>query len=316
MYRNLKEKYRQFLSDLDYQDLFKNFLLVLFEYDDRIYRPDIMEDLLHDLGICALIETDTAKYTPVICYLAGGERYADGLFKHACCYDARGNEYNFDDWRNNENICVIFNTPNITCDKWIYKHAMMLTNIDTSIDSNVVFSRYKPIPIAHDSKTKNQIDTCLLDLQTGKISTILEDANFKMIVDGVSSIDKLDLTDVTKSQYIQYLLHAHDSIFSRACMLMGVDITDNGKQAQITTDELNRHEDVSKIMPIIWYKSRKQAFDKAGLKFDYSEFVKSRFEKTEGEQNESTGENQLQEEDTEAQEKTKKVPEEKEKSEE
>jgi hypothetical protein len=96
---------------------------------------------------------------------------------------------------------------------------------------------------------------------------------------------------------------------------MGVDITDNGKQAQITTDELNRHEDVSKIMPIIWYKSRKQAFDKAGLKFDYSEFVKSRFEKTEGEQNESTGENQLQEENPEAQEKTEKVPEEKEKSE-
>lgn len=281
MYRDLKSKYRQNVSDIEYQELFGNFLTTLFEYDERIYRPSVMEDLLHDLGICALIKTDTSNYTPVICNLAGGERYADGLFKNAICYDAIGREYVFTDWQNNPEICVIFNTGLLTRDSWIDKNSSILTDIDISLQTNIVFSRLKPLPIARDSKTKNIIDESLNDIQVGKIKTILSEMTFRDLADEKKMIDVLDLTDVTKSQYIQYLLHAYDSIFSRTCMLMGLDTMDNGKQAQITVDEMSRHDDVSLLMPLVWYKARKQAFDKAGLKFDFSDILKSRFIKNE-----------------------------------
>lgn len=277
MYRDLKARFKQKISDCEYNELFGNFLTTLFEYDERIYRPSVMEDLLHDLGICALITTDTAEYTPVICFLAGGERYADGLFSTATCYDARGKQYVFNDWINNPEICVIFNTGNMTRDSWIDKSSSMLTDIDTSLQTNIVFSRLKPIPVARDSKTKNVIDESLNDIQSGKIKTILSEMSFRDLADDKKMIDTLDLTDVTKSQYIQYLLHAYDSIFSRTCMLMGLDTMDNGKQAQITVDEMSRHDDVSLLMPLVWYKARKQAFDKAGLKFDFSDILKSRF---------------------------------------
>ena len=281
MYRDLKAKYRQNVSDIEYQDLFANFLTTIFEYDERIYRPEIMEDLLHDLGICALIKTDTSEFTPVICNLAGGGRYADGLFKDAICYDATGKQYNFSDWQNNPEICVIFNTGLITRDSWIDKNSSILTDIDISLQTNIVFSRLKPLPIARDSKTKNIIDESLNDIQVGKIKTILSEMTFRDLADEKKMIDVLDLTDVTKSQYIQYLLHAYDSIFSRTCMLMGLDTMDNGKQAQITVDEMSRHDDVSLLMPLVWYKARKQAFDKAGLKFEFSDILKSRFIKNE-----------------------------------
>lgn len=277
MYRDLKARFKQKISDCEYNELFGNFLTTLFEYDERIYRPSVMEDLLHDLGICALIATDTAEYTPVICFLAGGDRYADGLFSTATCYDARGEQYVFDDWLHNPEICVIFNTGNMTRDSWIDKNSSMLTDIDTSLQTNIVFSRLKPLPIARDSKTKNIIDESLNDIQSGKIKTILSEMSFRDLADDKKMIDTLDLTDVTKSQYIQYLLHAYDSIFSRTCMLMGLDTMDNGKQAQITVDEMSRHDDVSLLMPLVWYKARKQAFDKAGLKFDFSDILKSRF---------------------------------------
>jgi hypothetical protein len=152
-----------------------------------------------------------------------------------------------------------------------------LTDIDTSLQTNIVFSRLKPLPIARDSKTKNIIDESLNDIQSGKIKTILSEMSFRDLADDNKMIDTLDLTDVTKSQYIQYLLHAYDSIFSRTCMLMGLDTMDNGKQAQITVDEMSRHDDVSLLMPLVWYKARKQAFDKAGLKIDFSDILKSRF---------------------------------------
>lgn len=299
MYRDLKAKLKQRISDCEYTDIFRNFLTTLFVYDDRIYRPEILDDILHDVGIAALIKTGTSDYTPVFCNLAGGPRYADGLFSTAICYDAVGHQYDFRDWRDNTDITVIFNTPLITRDSWIDKNVSILTDIDTSLQTNVIFSRLKPIPIARDSKTRNQIDESINDIQTGRIKTILEDVSFRDLATDKKLIDVLDLTDVTKSQYIQYLLHAYDFVFSRTCMLMGLDTMDNGKQAQITVDEMARHDDVSMLMPYIWYTARKKPLEKAGLDFDYSDIIKSRFTKndvkTETEIKESESESEIKE---------------------
>lgn len=283
MYRDLKAKVKTIKSDFDYDILFNNFYQAIFNYDKRLFRPDILDNILHTTGISAIIKTDTSDFTPVFCCLVGGDRYADGLFKDAVCYDMRAFEYRFSDWRNNPEISVVFNTPSITADDWIYKNIMMLTDIDTSIINNIIFSRYHKIPVVHDKKEKTQIDTALSDIEKGKSTTVYTEFNIKDIAEGKSAIETMDLTDVTKSQYIQYLIHAYDAIFSRTCMLMGLDVPDNGKQAQITTDELNRHEDISLIMPSLWYTARKTALDKLGLKIEYSSIMQSRFRKAETE---------------------------------
>lgn len=276
MYRNVNAKFKQTLSDMQYNDMFMLYLTTLFKYDDKIFRPEMLEFLLHTNGIAGLIKTDTSPYTPVIVNLAGGDRYADGLFKTAVCFDGRANQYVFEDWRNNRNIIIIFNNPFMLPDSILEKLAMYLTNIDTSIDTNVIFSRLKPVPVARDKKTKNQIDTIITDILHGKLYTLLSEFDIRDIAENAKALETVQLTDVRDSQYIQYLIHAYDSIFSRAMMYMGLGTTDNGKQAQITVDELSRNDIVSLLNPEIWYQSRKKPLENAGLTFDYSDIMKAR----------------------------------------
>lgn len=286
-YRNMKAKFRQQSDDNMYSIMAWNSVLSMFQYDEKLYRPELFERILRDTGIVAVIKTTTADYTPVFCNLAGGNRYADGFFKDAICYDMTGKEYKFSDWMNNEKILVFFNNLTYTQDIFIDKYAYMLSEIDTSILSNVIFSRLKPIPVAKDKKTKSQVDVILNDLLVGKMKTILQEFDISDLVENGSAIDVVNLTDVESSKYIQYLQHLHDSIISRLYFTMGLSISDNGKQAQISIDELNKSKSASLSIIQSWFEMRKRGFDKAKEKtgeewlFDFSDLWKSEIEQQE-----------------------------------
>lgn len=281
-YRHMKNKFRQSYNDNMYSSMAWNSILTMFEYDEKIFRPELFERILRATGICALIKTEVSEYTPAFCYLTGGERYPDGFFKDAICYDLTNKEYKFSDWLNNDKIFVFFNNLIYTSDDFIDKYAYMLSETDTSIDFNVRFSRLKPIPVAKDSNTLSRIDAVLNDLLNGKIKTVLQDFDISDLVNGNGSgLDVINLTNVEDSRYIQYLQHLHDSLISRLFFMMGLSISDNGKQAQISIDELNKSKSASLSIINSWYRSRKNGFDaikeKTGLEleFDFSELWKT-----------------------------------------
>lgn len=288
----MREKMRQKRSDWSYEKQIENYLCAMFDYDERIYRPELIDFILHYGGQCALIKTDTSDFTPVVLQFVGGFRYADGTFSNALCLDEIGNQYIFEDWLHNPDICVIFNNFLRNPDIWIEKYAYMLTEIDTSLDCNIYFSRMKRVPIAEDQTTKSQIDAVLDDLTAGKTKTILKKPSMKSITGEDSGIEVLDLTDVTKSQYIQYLSHLYDSIKSRVYEMIGIGYADCAKQAQISISELQRNQNAEFLNPTIWYKCRKKAFDdyakKSGvqLQFDYSDIWKTEINNMEGKSNE------------------------------
>lgn len=287
-YRNMKAKFRQQSDDNMYSIMAWNSVLGMFQYDEKLYRPELFERILRDTGIVAVIKTTTADYTPVFCNLVGGNRYADGFFKDAICYDMTGKEYKFSDWMNNEKILVFFNNMTYTQDIFIDKYSYMLSEVDTSILSNVIFSRLKPIPVAKDKKTKSQIDVIMNDLLIGKMKTILQEFDVSDIIDNSKeTIGVVNLTDVESSKYIQYLQHLHDSIISRLYFTMGLSISDNGKQAQISIDELNKSKSASLSIIQSWFEMRKRGFEKAKEKtgeewlFDFSDLWKSEIEQQE-----------------------------------
>ena len=161
----------------------------------------------------------------------------------------------------------------------------MLSELDTSINLNVIFSRLKPIPIARDSQTANRVDTIINDLLNGKIKTILQDFDISDLVAGNGGgLDTVELTNVENSRYIQYLQHLHDSLISRLYFMMGLSISDNGKQAQISIDELNKSKSASLSIIESWYKARengyKQIENKTGVKleFDFGDLWKTEVE--------------------------------------
>ena len=65
--------------------------------------------------------------------------------------------------------------------------------------------------------------------------------------------------------------------------MLGLGTTDNGKQAQISVDELNKNDDASITQALAWYNERKKAVDAARekgheLSFDFSPLWKARIE--------------------------------------
>ena len=281
-YRNLKAKCKQSYDDNMYSQMAWNSLLTMFKHDDKIFRPELFEKILRDTGICALIKTEVSEYTPVFCNLVGGDRYPDGFFKNAVCYDLTGKQYKYSNWLDNENIFVFFNNLTYCPDNFVDKYVYMLSELDTSITCNVVFSRLKPIPVAKDKQTLSRIDTIIKDLLVGKIGTVLQDFDISDLVSGNGkALDVLNLTNVEDSKYIQYLQHLHDSLISRLYFMMGLSISDNGKQAQISIDELNKSKSASLSIINSYYQARKHGYDeikrKTGveLEFDYSDLWKT-----------------------------------------
>ena len=281
-YRTLKAKNRQQYDDNMYSQMAWNSLLTMFKYDEKIFRPELFERILRDTGCCALIKTTVSDFTPVFCNLVGGDRYPDGFFRNAVCYDLTGKQYDFTDWLENENIFVFFNNLLYTPDNFIDKYVYMLSELDTSITCNVIFSRLKPIPVAKDRETLNRVNTIIKDLLVGKFGTVLQDFDISDLVSGNGkSLDILNMTNVEDSKYIQYLQHLHDSLISRLYFMMGLSISDNGKQAQISIDELNKSKSASLSIINSWYQSRKNGFDgikkKTGLEleFDFSKLWKT-----------------------------------------
>lgn len=294
-YREMKSKYRIAFDANLYEMMGYNVFLSMFTYDEKIFRPELLDMILHDCGVAALIRTETADYTPVFCNLVGGERYADGFFKNAECYDLTGKQYSFKDWRKNEKIIVIFNNLTKTADTFISKYASMLADVDASINNNVFFSRLKPVPIAPDQQTKNQIDLIMQDLIQNKLKTVVTDTKLKDLIDGkASGIDVLNLTNVEHSKYIPYLSSLFDDLISRYFMFMGLSINDSGKMAQVTRDELNKNKAASIAITNGWYLPRYEGFQIAQEKtgeewyFDYSEIWKSEIQKTETDENGNT----------------------------
>lgn len=260
-YRNLKPKYRATVDDNIYYMLGLNVMLSMFVHDDRIFRPELLELFLHDTGSAALIKTDTSDYTPVLINFVGGDRYADGYFKNCVCFDLTGREYQFTDWRDNPDIFVFFNNLTHTPDYFLDKYAYYLSECDKSINNNVIFARAKPIPIAPDAASKNKIDTAMTDLQDGRINTIVMDRGIREILDdGKPPFDILNISEVDKSSYIQYLAHLHDTLMSRLYYMLGISRIDTGKQAQISTAELTKN-DAGAIANIqSWKIAREKAY--------------------------------------------------------
>jgi hypothetical protein len=286
VYRNCKNKYKTIHDDEFYASYIENAVSVMFEFDEKIYRAELFDRMLRDAGMAALIKTPTSDYTPVwfTPIDLDSPKLADGFYADCVCFDFWGKEYKFKKWEENPDILVFFNNPLRTPDMFVSKYATMLSDIDMSILNNVHYSRQHPIPVARDKQTKARIDECIKSVTNGETKTVLMENSINDILGENDSIDMLNLTEVEKSQYLQYLSHLHDSMISRLYFLIGLGTTDNGKQAQITTEELNKNDDASITQALAWYKARKDGFDVAkekghDLSFDFHPVWKQRIER-------------------------------------
>ena len=189
----------------------------------------------------------------------GGSPDAYGFGTKAIVTLQNGATYQFDNWRDNPDIVVAFNTPIRVPDINIPRYAEMLMEVETSLISQLLNSRCHPVPVATDKKMVQQIEEALADIDAGKLRTILSPNVIKDFLEmgvDVREIPILNITDPNLSDHIQYISKLRDDLLRWFWSMYGHSLESNGKLAQQTVEEVSSGQSISKIIPMTRYMER------------------------------------------------------------
>ena len=141
----------------------------------------------------------------------------------------------------------------------------------TSLDCNVINSRDKKIFKVIDDVQKKQIEEAYDNVVDDKpIVVVTNDSLINQLVKSetdADSVELLDLTDVSNSDKLQYIVKAVDDVMRWAYTLYGQAVQGNGKMAQQTVDEIQGNTSTSFILPNERLKMRKKWVEEVNAKF-------------------------------------------------
>lgn len=227
----------------------------------------------------------------------GGAPDAYGFGSKAIVTLRNGAVYQFDNWRDNPDVVVAFNTPIRVPDINIPRYSEMLMEVETSLISQLLNSRCHPLPVATDSKMKVQIEEALADTDAGKLRTILSPNVIKDFLEmgvDVREIPILNITDPNLSDHIQYISKLRDDLLRWFWSMYGHSLESNGKLAQQTVEEVSSGQSISKIIPMTRYMERQIEAAELKRKFgwdvtiDFSDAWKQSFARQEASEEVST----------------------------
>lgn len=242
----------------------------MFDYDNihedlQQYFEDFEKILIMD-GIVAIGKLN-GKFVFVRGGLGGGELNEYGYPTRFI--GATGNGIAVD-WKIGVDCVVIFNNKKHTPDFGVLKTADILTDIDISIDDNIYYSRFYPIPLARDEREKNQISDIFANLRKGgKKTTVLnKKTDVADIVNGTNQdISVLNITDVENADKIQYLSRIREDVKRWFLNNNGHDLQGSSKMAQQSVDEINGANSVSMIYPLEKLEMRIKGIDEFNALF-------------------------------------------------
>lgn len=155
----------------------------------------------------------------------------------------------------NEEVCICWNNDLMQKDKLLYEIIHFISEIDKSIDCNIVFSRFIPIPIADDKHQKVAYDEAIKSIIDGKLDTI---TSHNIIIEELGLENKtLNLTDVTQADKIQYLSKLFDDLLKRFFIFYGHNLQTINQGSQTNNDELHGYDSISRLIPEIMLKCRR-----------------------------------------------------------
>ena len=284
-FSSMKEKRQKAYRIQSYDEVLINTVISMFTYkglpDALQERTNMMEEILLHKGACAIwkltpehIQGTTKTYENE--YIATEVSFADdpdpyGLGANCIVTTDNGISFTFEDWRHNPDIVVIFNNSCYSPDMNIGRFSDALAELEVSLKLNVLFARMYPIPVCSDNKVKTSIEESLKAAIDGKISTILTPDALSKYVDGATStgIDLINITDVDKSQYIQYLAKYRDDLMRWFYSLYGMNSQGSSKMAQQTVDEVNQDNNASMIIPHDMLRMRMMGMEQLKAKFGW-----------------------------------------------
>jgi hypothetical protein len=256
----------------------------MFVYDGL---PDNVEYFQQDIDIYRMMEGASAivkglkgninqpldEYT-ITHVTFGGPPYSNGCGSIAICGTDNGVVEQLEDWKNNDRVAIFFNNRLGSPDMNIGRFSDLLTELEVSMKTNILFSRMYPIPVVSDSKIQTALEEAIRNILNGKIATVFDKNQLRKYLDDKDiGIDMVNITDVDKSSYIQYLAKMRDDLMRWFYGLYGMNSSGSSKLAQQTVDEVNQDSNASMILPHDMIREAKKGIDMCNQKFGWNASV-------------------------------------------
>lgn len=183
---------------------------------------------------------------------------------------AIGPAANITDIENKEGskIVVGWNNSMRSPDMDIFDIANTITEVQTSEDINVFFSRLLRIPIARNSKEKAIIESAIKAIIDGKIEAVSSAIDsLETVVNGERPMQFLDLVDAKDTDKLQYLNQFNENMLKRFFHRHGFSYNVTNKLAQQSNAEMHGGDDVCIVYPLQQFNYRKQFIENLNKTF-------------------------------------------------
>lgn len=166
--------------------------------------------------------------------------------------------------------CVVMHNNSIyTPDIAIISQAVdLMTEMFTSLKTNIIYSRLKPVFKATTDKEKAAIETAFNSIKDDSKPIVITSKNvIEEELEGSEAIKVLEITDVKNADKLQYIVKAIDDVMRWYLTLYGQAIQGNAKLAQQTVDEVQGTTSASFILPNDKLRMRKKAIEEVNALF-------------------------------------------------
>lgn len=258
----------------------------------------IIEQYLNTYGVCGVCEDESGRIVIGIADLMSTSYYnyqkgdnvnitmigSDSVFNKRVGIDCE----------------LIFNNSTRTPTIDIITFSSLLTELDVSLDKIIKKTRYIDVPIVNNEKEKQQVEEIFSAIEMGNLKAItsmksdIEKIMSDYLENQENEIKTIKLTDVDKSNNIQYLTLLRNSLKEFFFTKYGHSIRNTVKAAQQSKDEVNDLSVTSLILPTNMLKNRQQGWQRVNALFgtnytcDFSDLINIEIMRTEEPETEET----------------------------
>lgn len=234
----------------------------MFEYKDlpETIRPEFLEQFLHEDGTAVLWKNDNEWIASTGDYASTPDVY--GLGQEVRAVTLNGITASL---KPDKDCVVVWNNSHMLSDAVVIEFATdLLTELFTSLKSNIIYSRLKPIFKADNDAVKAAVENAFKQVTDSEPIVISSDNILGKMIEGQSwqDLNVLNITDPENSTKLQYLVKCIDDVMRWVYNLYGQAIQGNGKLAQQTVDEVNGDTSISFILPNNMLIQRQKALKK------------------------------------------------------
>lgn len=235
----------------------------MFEYEGlpESIRPEFLEQFLHQDGTAVLWQHEGQWIASTGDYASTPDVY--GLGEEVRAVTLNGITASL---KPDKDCVVMWNNSHMLSDAPVIEFAVdYLTELFTSLKSNIIYSRLKPIFRADNDAVKAAVENAFKQVSDNEPIVVSSDNVLAKMIEGTGNwqdLNVLNITDPENSTKLQYLVKCIDDVLRWLYGLYGQAIQGNGKLAQQTVDEVNGDTSISFILPNNMLKQRQKALEK------------------------------------------------------